>query len=214
MSLIFSAASCETRKDKPISSNSKSDTLPLPANNTTFYFETKLDRQDTINNTVDSFLNSWFSKILFSLQEPVLKDYKGDKEVYRFTWLRTFNHPVVVRLEKQGKIVKAFSKVSDGAGGYEPEGIIFDTTFSLTQKQINTINFKLGIEKFLDRQTELRTVGEYGSKWIIEVYKEQKYHVVIRWTPEKGTFFRAIGEYLFSISQIENEMKGRNNGDY
>ena len=35
------------------------------------------------------------------MEEPVLSSYKGDKEIYRFTWLRTFHHPVAVRLEKK-----------------------------------------------------------------------------------------------------------------
>ena len=153
--------------------------------------------------------------MLFALKEPILKDYKGDKEIYRFTWLRTFNHPVSVRLEKQGNVINLFSKVCNGAGGYEPGKIIFDKTISLTQKQVDTINIKLDISKFWNLQTESsENNGMDGSGWIIEVYKNNKYHMVVRWTPKKGTIFRTIGEYLFSISQIKNEMEGRDQGDY
>jgi hypothetical protein len=108
-----------------------------------------------------------------------------------------------------------FSKVSDGAGGYETGKIIFDTSLNLTQKQIDTVNLKLDAAKFWTFQTETRDEnGADGSDWIIEVYKEYTYHMVVRWTPEKGTAFRRIGEYLLSISQIKNEMTGRNHGDY
>jgi len=171
--------------------------------------------EDTTRDALDTFVNSWYSHMLFALREPVLKDYKGDKEIYRFTWLRSFNHPAVIRLEKQGDIVRLFSKVSNGAGGYEPGKIILDTTLSVTQKQVDTIKQKIELANFWTLQTESRdTNGLDGSEWIIEVYKNGNYHMVVRWTPEKGTNFRAIGEYLFSISQIRNEMTGRDQGDY
>jgi hypothetical protein len=215
MTIFILAASCKTGTDKTIYSNSKFDTLQRPVDSATFYFKTKPNWQDTTVNAVDSFRNSWYSKMLFAMKEPVLKNYNGDKEVYRFTWLRTFNHPVSVRLEKQGDIIKLFSKVCDGAGGYEPGKIIFDTTINLTQKQVDTTNLKLDNARFWTLQTESRdTNGMDGSEWIIEVYKNGKYHMVVRWTPEKGTEFREIGEYLFSISQIRNEMTGRDQGDY
>ena len=148
MSILFLTSSCKTGADKTINSNAKFDTLSLPVDSATFYFETKPNWQDTTNNAVDSFVNSWYSKMLFALHEPVLKKYNGDKEIYRFTWLRTFNHPVSLRLEKQGDIVKLFSKVCYGAGGYEPGKIILDTTIILTQKQVDTINIKLDNAKF------------------------------------------------------------------
>ncbi|GEO11104.1 hypothetical protein SAE01_36000 [Segetibacter aerophilus] len=187
----------------------------MPADSATFYFKIKTNWQDTTRDALDTFVNTWYSKMLFALKEPVLKDYKAGKEVYRFTWLRTFNHPVVIRLEKQGDIVRLFSKVSDGAGGYEPGKIIFDTTVNLTSKQIDTINSRLDTAKFWLLQTEANNNnGNDGSEWIIEVYKDKHYHMAVRWTPDKGTAFRSIGEYLLSILQIKNEMTGRDQGDY
>jgi hypothetical protein len=215
LTILFLAASCKTGTDKKIQSTSKFDTLPLPIDSAIFYFKTKPNWQDTTINAVDSFSTSWYSKMLFALREPVLKNYNGDKEVYRFTWLRTFNHPVSLRLEKQGNIIKLFSKVCNGAGGYEPGKIIFDTTINLTQKQVDTANIKLDNAKFWTLQTESsEDNGMDGSEWIIEVNKNNKYHMVVRWTPERGTVFRTIGEYLISISQIKNEMTGRDQGDY
>lgn len=215
MTILVLTSSCKTVADKSIRSNAKFDSLPLPTESATFYFVMKPNWQDTTINAVDCFINSWYSKMLFALHEPVLKHYNGDKEIYRFTWLRTFNHPVSVRLEKQGDNVKLFSNVCDGAGGYEPGKIIFDTTINLTEKQVDTTNIKLDNAKFWELKTESREdSGMDGSEWIMEVFKNNKYHMVVRWTPEKGTAFRAIGEYLISISQIQNEMTGRGHGDY
>ena len=192
LTIIFLNTSCSTSADK---SNNNFDTLPLPKDSIEFYFKTKPHWQDTTQNAMDTFVNSWYSKMLFALKEPILKDYKGDKEIYRFTWLKTFNHPVSIRLEKQGDIIKLFSKICDGAGGYEPGKIIFDTIITLTQKQVDTTNIKLDNAKFWTLQSELREDnGMDGSEWIIEVCKNNKYHMVVRWTPEEGTAFRTIGD--------------------
>jgi len=150
--------------------------------------------------------------MLFALKEPILKDYKGDKEIYRFTWLRTFNHPVSIRLEKQNNVVRLFSKVCNGAGGYEPGKIMFDTSFDLTEKEVDAISTRLATANFWSLQTDKRDEnGMDGSEWLIEVFKNNNYHMVVRWTPEEHTTFRAIGEYLISISQIKNET---NEDDY
>jgi hypothetical protein len=206
LTLIILTSSCVTSTDKTDQADNKIDTLPLPIDSATFYFKTKANWQDTTRDALDSFVNSWYSHMLFALKEPVLKDYEGNKKVYRFTWLRSFNHPAVIRLEKQGNIVRLFSKVSNGAGGYEPGKIIFDTTLSLTQKQVDTLKQKLDIANFWTLQTETRdNNGKDGSEWIIEVLDDNQYHMVVRWTPTEGTAFRKIGEYLRSISQIKNE---------
>jgi hypothetical protein len=204
--ILFFTASCTTGTDKTIQANNKFDTLPLPADSSMLYFITKANWQDTTRDALDTSVNSWYSHMLFALKEPILKNYKGNKEVYRFTWLRSFNHPAVIRVENQGAIIRLFSKVSDGAGGYEPGKIIFDTTLALTQNQIDTINHKLEVAKFWTLPTESRdNNGKDGSEWIIEIFKDNKYHMVVRWTPMRGTAFRIIGEYLISISQIKNE---------
>src|SRR5690348_9677165 len=53
----------------------------------------------------DSFRNHWYSQQLEAMSEPVLKP-GGNLKTYRFTWLRSFHHPVVVRVvEANGKCV-------------------------------------------------------------------------------------------------------------
>jgi hypothetical protein len=109
--IIFFATSCSNAADPTIHADNKFDTLSLPIDSGTFYFKTKTNWKDTTRDAVDTFLNRWYSHMLFALKEPVLKDFAGDKEIYRFTWLRTFNHPAVIRLEKQRNIVGCFLKL-------------------------------------------------------------------------------------------------------
>ena len=213
--LLFISASCSTTTDKTLADKNKFDTLPLPLDSSAFYFKTKPSWQDTTQNALDTFVNKWYSKMFFGLREPVLSSYEGEKEIYRFTWLRTFNHPVSIRVEKQGDVIKLFSKVTNGAGGYEPGQLIVDTIFDITDIQYKTLLTKLEQATFWTMRTEdSEEDGKDGSEWIIEAVKDNKYHMTTRWTPQKGTEYRKVGEYLFSISGIENEMTGRAQGNY
>lgn len=206
--IIFLAFSCRSGTDKTIQSDSKFDTLPLPFDSTTVYFKTKAHWQDTTQNALDTFVNQWYSKMIFKMKEPVLINYKGDKEIYRFTWLRSFHHPMVVRLEKQNTSIKLFSKVCNGAGGYEPGQLIFDTTLNVTDDQYKLLIQKIDSMNFWNLETEQREDrGLDGSEWILEAVRDNNYHMVTRWTPSEGRQgnFRIVGEFLVSISKIGSD---------
>jgi hypothetical protein len=67
---------------------------------------------------VEFFVDSWYSKMLFALHEPVLYNYMGKEELYHFTWLRTFDIPASIRIQKHGNNIRLFAKVSSAAGGF------------------------------------------------------------------------------------------------
>jgi hypothetical protein len=205
---VLLAAFCSPRTEKKLVNEGQFDTLATPSDSLTFYFPFKSSWQDTTNNALDTFVNTWYSKMLFGLKEPVLKAYSGDKEVYRFTWLRTFHHPVSLRLEKQNNIIRLMVKVANGAGGYEPGQVIADTTINVTKEEWQTFTGKVETGKFWELQTETRDDdGKDGSEWILEAVKENKYHIVTRWTPtnEKYGSFRAIGEYLIALAKLQGD---------
>jgi hypothetical protein len=206
LSLFILAASCGEPIDERSEFPNTLDTLPLPLDSTTLYFPSGDAGVNTHMNSVGASENPWYSYMLTAFNEPVLKDYQGNREVYRFTWLRSFDHPVVVRVEKHAEIISISGKVSNGAGGYRPGEIIFDTTFNGTLEHIDTISSILSSAGFWSLGTESRdNIGLDGSKWIIEAYRNNQYQVVVRWSPAKGIAFRRIGEYLISISGIKNE---------
>jgi hypothetical protein len=69
----------------------------------------------------DSFKSRWYSSHLRALNEPSLLELAKKKEVesYRFLWLRSFHHPVAIRLEIKGDGSSVLiTKISSGAGGY------------------------------------------------------------------------------------------------
>jgi hypothetical protein len=73
-------------------------------------------------NPGDQLKDYWYAMYLTALRErPLCCNSSGSAEVYRFTWLRTFHHPVVISLEHdlKGRWLM-HTKVTSGAGGYEP----------------------------------------------------------------------------------------------
>lgn len=69
--------------------------------------------------------SEWLKIQLTDLNENCLYDnvIPSNKTIYRFTWLRSFNHPIVIRIEKIDNKVMLYWKVGKGAGGYEPRGL-------------------------------------------------------------------------------------------
>jgi hypothetical protein len=67
----------------------------------------------------DNFRNHWYSQQLEAMAEPVLKP-GGDSKVYRFAWLRSFHHPVAIRVVDGDAHCTLHAIELDGAGGYAP----------------------------------------------------------------------------------------------
>src|SRR6266513_1649114 len=63
----------------------------------------------------------WYGRILREMREPVLSRERRDSlPVYRFLWIPTWYHPVVVRIEAGPNGYRLTSKSLSGAGGYDP----------------------------------------------------------------------------------------------
>ena len=173
-----------------------SGNFTLSADTSTFYFPA---------DKLDTFSNTWYSKMLRALHEPVLYNYSGDKEIYRFTWLRTFHHPVSLRLENNNNKITLTVKVSNGAGGYDPGQIIIDTTIDITLDDWNTFVGKADKVNFWNLQTEVKEMGLDGSEWILEGVTKNKYHFTTRWSPpySKNEGYRDCCDYLISLSKLK-----------
>jgi hypothetical protein len=141
----------------------------------------------------NDFIVEWYSQQLKALQEPSLwetsRTAKG--QVFRFLWLRSFHHPVVIRLnvndDGTGDLV---TKVGDGQGGYPPGKLIENRTQRISKQQT---------QWFLDEVKELKYWGLPtreqenpnivqldGARWIVEAVWNGTYKIVDRWSPEKG----------------------------
>ncbi len=127
------------------------------------------------------FSINWYSEHLSALDEPVLSDTLPTK-IYRFTYLRTFDNPIVIRIENDNDTISIHWKVSDGAGGYEPGEIIESESNKLSKEDWELIENEIDSIDFWNLPTvESGLMGTDGSQWILEGKTLGKYKVVDRW---------------------------------
>lgn len=146
----------------------------------------------------DGFLRQWYSSQLRAMKEPSMWCGKGEESEYRFTWLRTFNHPVVVRVTVKDNIARIEAVELDGASGYEPG------------KELRRISRPLAKKDWLSIQDAMQAwslkappvaVGEDGSEWIFEQHTTAGYGAVAVWSPTSGPA-RTIGELFLAKAGI------------
>jgi hypothetical protein len=157
---------------------------------------------DTQDRNFDPFQRDWYGKHLRALGETSLleKAPADDAEAYRLTWLRTFDHPVVIRLEYNGYGASLISRETDGMGGYEPGKIIRTDTFQIGRQEWCRFIELLNVAEFWSMPSENDDDGGTdGSQWILEGIRGHRYHSVDRWTPSDGAYHDA-GAYLIQLS--------------
>ena len=140
---------------------------------------------------ISKFMNEWYSRHLFALEEPVIYTQlnqlnETNHSIYRFTCLRTFHRPFSIRIEMNEKNKRAylFFRMSDGAGGYDPGNLIIYRDLALSRDEIENFVKVIGSYDYWAIPFEDNTVqGRDGSEWIIEMLKNGKYHTITRWTP-------------------------------
>lgn len=135
------------------------------------------------------FSADWYSKHLRILQEDSLwrlSQEQPTSETYRFLWLRTFHHPLCIRvsLHQDGTGVLV-AKETNGQGGYEPGQVIRNTTRALSKEQgrrfldrVHRVAFK---RQSADNNES--TIHLDGAQWIVEESKRGHYRVVDVWSP-------------------------------
>ena len=153
------------------------------------------------------FKAHWYSSQLQGLDEPSLFALTGNAtaHAYRFLWLRTFHHPIAIRLnidpDGTGMLT---TKMSSGAGGYSPGKLVQDSTRRLDATQIKDFLARIEQEGFWTAPNPINDQkGTDGSQWIIEGVKGGHYHVVDRWSPSKGPA-RDLGVFLaFDLAKMD-----------
>jgi hypothetical protein len=204
--LLFIGASCNHKNNN----SKKADELFIAKDSTTFFFPVKKSRDDNSRNSFDSSTNRWYSLVLFFFGEPILCNYRGNKEIYRFTWLRTFHHPVIIRVERSGEMITICTKVSDGKGGYGLGEIVLDTCTTIGYEALTKLRMAVDKSLFWTLKTEDNSIiMNDGAEWIVEIVENGKYHVVKRTSPYGDTQvgFDQIGKCMIDIAPIPEERR-------
>lgn len=144
----------------------------------------------------DQFVSEWYTKQLKALEEPSLWELSktSGTQAYRFLWLRTFHHPVAIRLEiNSDGTSRVTSKMASGAGGYDPGKLIQNDVATLTKERTDWFLEIIENNSFwkLPARDETR-MGCDGAQWIVEGVRDGSYHLVDRWSPRDGQV-HAIG---------------------
>ena len=143
----------------------------------------------------------WYRGQLRALDEPALFNNPSltAEVVYRFTWLRTFHHPIALRVvihaDGTGTLT---AKMADGAGGYKPGKLTLNRTREISQAEVQRLSSLVQAMDFWHMPTEPpfdKGAGCFGAEWILEGLRGAEYHVVDRWSPEKGPLHK-LGLYL------------------
>ena len=133
----------------------------------------------------DRFVRGWYSKHLRAMREPSLS-CGTTAHVYRFTWLRTFHHPVAVRITANDSGASLVAVELNGAGGYEPGTELRRKETSIAPSELKKVQRALVDAGFSSLTATEDNSGFDGSEWIIEVLDNDQYHVISRWSPQTG----------------------------
>jgi|GEM_PF-7018787 len=169
------------------------------------------------NPSVDASLYCFDSQFLRVVEERPFCRASANVEIYRFRWLRTFDHPISIRLEAGDDYVLV-SKQTSGKSGFGIGQLITNESHKLTPEQ--WVRFKALLEELdfwkvnssdLDSdkreaaaKDEILIRGD-GSDWILEGLDHGKYHAVYAWSPRSSgpaSRFRELCLYLLSLSGI------------
>ena len=140
-------------------------------------------------------------------EEPSLYSLRKNltAESYRFLWLRTFHHPIAIRLDLNSDgTSNLIVKVASGAGGYSPGVLREQRSQMVGMKQTQAFLKRIGELRFWNTPSRVSDEeGADGSQWIIEGLHAGRYHVLDRSSPSKGAV-RKLGMMLaFDLAKMD-----------
>ena len=148
---------------------------------------------------------SWYSKHLAAAAETSL--YKAAQDpanaatkTYRFTWLRSFHEPVIIRVdEAPDGAMRLTAKRLTGKGGTEPGRVGVTVARALTVAESGKLRALIARGDLANLNPADCVAGGDGAKWILESRVGGTYHFAHRWTPRDGPV-REIGLYLLALT--------------
>lgn len=151
------------------------------------YFPPKAFDDDTRS---DQFAADWYSHVLECLREPSIWELSKNpsNETYRFLWLRTFDHPISVRLEVKPDGSGVLStRIGSGSAGFlsSMKDVIESNSRTLKSEEVQSLLREVTEVDFWSIPSHIQhdQTGTDGSEWIIEAANGGHYHIVTRWSP-------------------------------
>jgi hypothetical protein len=154
---------------------------------------------------LSDFHDAWFSKHLAAAKEPSLfeQSLKPPQDMvasYRFTWLRSFHAPIIVRIdEERSGVMQLTAKRLSGQGGYDPGHLDGVINRPLTAKEGEDVHRAFLASDFATFRPNPCDIATDGAQWVVEARAGGKYRVVHQQSPQKGPIGR-IDLVLLSLT--------------
>lgn len=164
-----------------------------------------LPRTFSDSQTLERGIVKWYSENLAALEEPPLWSESGQphQPSFRFLWLRTWDKPVSVRVDRNNDGTATLTiKVCSGTGGNDPGKLETNRTKVLDAGQFNALTSMFSAAHFWTMQTIENSAGKDGAQWILEAADGGQYHLVERWSPKDGAV-RRIGLRLLALADYK-----------
>lgn len=130
-----------------------------------------------------NILENWASQSLYALKEPVLyNSYSSNGIIFRFTWLRSFENPIVLRLNKFGDTIYAVIKELKVTNNPNKSSLILrDTIVVLDNKDWQEISAPLiQISDLRNKEAE-NDLNQDGAIWFLEYRNNSNYNITQGW---------------------------------
>jgi hypothetical protein len=157
------------------------------------------DRQPVI----DRFEADWYGEALRGFDEPSL--YRASvtpghtMRSLRFTWLRSFRDPVVVRIDQRAD-GSARLTAGQRAQGRRAGSVTRKISRLLTPEEVQELDGVLIRAALPDQPPKLCERGADGAEWIIEAVEPSTGYIYVnRWSPRDGPV-REVGLHLLGLT--------------
>jgi hypothetical protein len=178
----------------------------IPSHSNAQYFPTDSIFFDIDTNQVNvhSFVKKWYSETLFNLQEPVLYNYTGKGEVVRLLWLRAFDNPVVIRVNKFNDTTYAnIKELQSRSYDSKRQKLLKDTNVLLDSDRWNEILSTPDANNFWNASIAESFSGKDGITWFLECKLSNRYHAINRWD-DGNLSSKSLNLYADKLINIAN----------
>jgi len=145
----------------------------------------------------------WLQTQLSDLNKDCLfnNDIRQNSIIYRFTWLRSFHHPIAVRIEKVEDKIMLYWKVGKGAGGYSPQGLKKSGKKKLSLKKWLEFENIVKISNFDNIPNEQYIPMTDGATWTLERKEPDSFKAHHSNSPSKEISKACL--YLLDLTNIK-----------
>lgn len=149
-------------------------------------------RLSTYLSLHDAYADTYVKLLTAAGEEPLLDIFQPGREVIRFVWYRSQDHPIIVRVDIDGGNILLASKELGGWNTeQEPFHLLKSEKRSLTKQEWQSVKKLFDRARFWDIGHYQRPGIKDGAGWLTEWVDGDRYHVVHMWSPEMGRYREA-----------------------